>query len=81
MHEISVRGDTPEWDAMITRTGGRTTPQILINGEVIGGYNELAVLNAEGILDAKLGLETSRERATLVFRVWRAWRSTPGRRE
>ena len=65
VHEISVSGGTPEWDAMITRTGGRTTPQLLINGEVIGGYNELAVLNAQGILDDKLGLEHSGERETL----------------
>jgi alkyl hydroperoxide reductase subunit F len=50
---------------MITRTGGRTTPQILINDEVIGGYNELAVLNAQGILDDKLGLEYRGERETL----------------
>ena len=50
---------------MIARTGGRTTPQLLINGEVIGGYNELAVLNAQGTLDEKLGLQISAERATL----------------
>ena len=65
VHEISMSGDTPEWDAMITRTGGRTTPQILINDEVIGGYDELAVLNAQGILDDKLGLEHRGERETL----------------
>jgi alkyl hydroperoxide reductase subunit F len=50
---------------MIARTGGRTTPQILIDGEVIGGYDELAVLNAQGILDAKLGLESGAVPATL----------------
>jgi alkyl hydroperoxide reductase subunit F len=65
VHEILVSGDTPEWDAMTTRTGGRTTPQILINQEVIGGYNELAVLNAQGVLDAKLGLESQGARDTL----------------
>ena len=41
VHEIFVSGDTPEWDAMTARTGGRTTPQILINEEVIGGYDGL----------------------------------------
>ena len=55
--EIIVTGDTPGWDAMIERTGGRTTPQIIIDGEVIGGYTELAAINAQGILDEKLGLE------------------------
>lgn len=65
VEEIFVSGDTPEWDAMIARTGGRTTPQILINDEVVGGYDELAVLNAQGILDDKLGLESSGVREVL----------------
>lgn len=65
VHEIMVSGGTPAWDAMIARTGGRTTPQILIDGEVIGGYDELAVLNARGLLDAKLGLPSSRAHTTL----------------
>ena len=50
---------------MTARTGGRTTPQILINEEVIGGYDELAVLNAQGVLDEKLGLPSSGVRETL----------------
>lgn len=50
---------------MIERTGGRTTPQILIDDEVIGGYDELAVLNAQGMLDEKLGLESSAARELL----------------
>jgi alkyl hydroperoxide reductase subunit F len=65
VHEIVVSGGTPAWDAMTARTGGRTTPQILIDGEVIGGYNELAVLNARGELDAKLGLARSAPQAVL----------------
>jgi alkyl hydroperoxide reductase subunit F len=65
VHDIMVSGDTPEWDAMIARTGGRTTPQILIDNEVIGGYDELAVLNARGLLDAKLGLASSAAPTTL----------------
>jgi len=65
VHEILVSGDTPEWDVMTARTGGRTTPQILINEEVIGGYDELAVLNAQGVLDEKLGLPSSGVRETL----------------
>jgi alkyl hydroperoxide reductase subunit F len=60
-----VSGNTPEWDAMTARTGGRTTPQILIDGEVIGGYDELAVLNARGLLDTRLGLASSGAPATL----------------
>ena len=65
VHDITVSGGTPEWDTMTARTGGRTTPQILINGEIIGGYDELAVLNARGLLDDKLGLASSGTRDTL----------------
>lgn len=56
VQEIIVTGGTSGWDEMMARTGGRTTPQILIDGETIGGYDELAVLNAQGLLDKKLGL-------------------------
>ena len=65
VREILVSGGTAEWDAMIARTGGRTTPQILIDGAVIGGYNELAVLNAQGLLDAKLGISSQETRHVL----------------
>jgi alkyl hydroperoxide reductase subunit F len=65
VHDITVSGGTPAWDAMTARTGGRTTPQILINGEIIGGYDELAVLNARGLLDDRLGLPSSGARDTL----------------
>jgi glutaredoxin 3 len=42
---------------MIQRAGGRTTvPQIFINGEYIGGSDELVALDRAGQLDAKLGL-------------------------
>ena len=60
VHERLVSGGTPEWDAMTARTGGRTTLQILINDQVIGGYDELAVLNAQGILDEKLAWKAAR---------------------
>ncbi len=38
------------------RSGGRrTVPQIFIDGEAIGGSDELAAIEASGELDAKLG--------------------------
>ena len=40
--------------AMMKRTGQRTVPQIYINGEHIGGYDDLASLNHAGKLDALL---------------------------
>jgi len=40
--------------AMMEKTGRRTVPQIYINGEHIGGYDELAELNLDGKLEALL---------------------------
>ena len=39
---------------MMEKTGRRTVPQIYINGEHVGGYDELAELNHEGKLDRML---------------------------
>ena len=42
---------------MIERAGGRTTvPQIFIDGEHVGGCDELYALDDEGTLDTLLGL-------------------------
>ena len=40
--------------AMMEKTGRRTVPQIYINGEYVGGFDELASLNHAGVLDALL---------------------------
>ncbi len=40
--------------AMMEKTGRRTVPQIYINGEHVGGYDDLAALNHAGKLDALL---------------------------
>ena len=40
--------------AMVEKTGQRTVPQIYIDGEHIGGYDDLALLNHAGKLDALL---------------------------
>jgi glutaredoxin 3 len=41
---------------MVRRAGGRTSvPQIFIDGEHIGGSDELSALDRNGELDAKLG--------------------------
>jgi len=54
--EIDI-ADEPERRAeMIRRAGGRTTvPQIFINGEHIGGCDDLVALDRAGKLDPKLG--------------------------
>jgi glutaredoxin 3 len=44
-------------DEMIRRSGGRrTVPQIFIDGEHIGGSDDLAALDRAGGLDPKLGI-------------------------
>ena len=40
--------------AMMEKTGRRTVPQIFINGDHVGGYDDLAELNLDGKLDALL---------------------------
>lgn len=40
--------------AMMEKTGRRTVPQIYINGEHVGGYDELASLDHDGQLDKLL---------------------------
>lgn len=52
-HEIDV-SDDDEFDALVERTGWKTVPQIFIENEMIGGFNELAALDREGKLDEKL---------------------------
>jgi glutaredoxin 3 len=41
-------------DEMVQRTGRRTVPQIYINGEHVGGYDDMAALDQAGELDKML---------------------------
>ena len=40
--------------AMMEKTGRRTVPQIYINGEHVGGYDDLVLLDHDGKLDELL---------------------------
>jgi glutaredoxin 3 len=43
-------------DEMVARSGGRrTVPQIFIDGDGIGGSDELYMLESQGDLDRRLG--------------------------
>ena len=54
---IDIIEDTSKRDEMLARAGGRTSvPQIFIDGEHIGGFDDLYALDRAGKLDAKLGL-------------------------
>jgi glutaredoxin 3 len=53
--EIDVSGDAALREKMIELSGGRrTVPEIFINGKIVGGYDELRALEAEGELDPLL---------------------------
>jgi glutaredoxin 3 len=57
--EIDIVEEPARRAEMIRRAGGRSTvPQIFINGEHIGGSDELVALDRAGGLDAKLGVVT-----------------------
>ena len=52
--EINVSGDHDTRDWLVKVTGRRTVPQIFINDEPIGGYDDMRALDANGELDKKL---------------------------
>ncbi|MDP8235987.1 MAG: glutaredoxin 3 [Candidatus Erginobacter occultus] len=52
---LDITSDRKLEREMIERSGRRTVPQIFIDGEGIGGYDDLARLNAAGELDRILG--------------------------
>ena len=52
--EISLDDDPAFRQKLFDLTGGWTVPQILIDGEPIGGYTELWRLDRDGRLDALL---------------------------
>jgi glutaredoxin 3 len=56
--DIDLMEEPRRRDEMIRRAGGRTSvPQIFIDGEHIGGSDELVALDRAGGLDQKLGLD------------------------
>lgn len=62
---VDTTGDhaTRRW--LVDATGGRTTvPQIFIDGQSIGGYDELKALDRRGDLDRLLAGETVEHSST-----------------
>ena len=54
--DIDIEAEPERRAEMIRRAGGRSSvPQIFIDGEHIGGSDELAALDRAGRLDAMLG--------------------------
>ena len=54
IEKIRVDLDPAERDAMIHRTGRRTVPQIYIGQTHVGGFDDLAALDRQGLLDPLL---------------------------
>lgn len=53
---IDVTGDDAARDALVQKSGGRkTVPQIFIDGQPIGGFDDLVALDRAGKLDSLLG--------------------------
>jgi len=55
--EISLDEEPGRRAEMVERAhGGRTVPQIFINGEHVGGSDDIHALDRAGKLDTKLGI-------------------------
>jgi alkyl hydroperoxide reductase subunit F len=63
--EIDITADRAQEQEMIERSNRRTVPQIFIDGESIGGYDDLASVNASGELDQRLGLSSDIDLTTI----------------
>ncbi|MGH7280965.1 MAG: glutaredoxin 3 [Polyangiaceae bacterium] len=52
--EVDVTNDPDKRDWLVKTTGKRTVPQIFINEQAIGGFDELAALERQGKLTAMI---------------------------
>jgi glutaredoxin 3 len=57
--EIDVTSDFEAREWLVRETGRRTVPQIFIDGESIGGFDELRVLDARGRLAGRVNDEAT----------------------
>jgi glutaredoxin 3 len=57
--EIDVSGDEQKRAWLVTATGRRTVPQIFINNQPIGGFDDMAALDRKGELDRMLAAPSS----------------------
>ena len=54
--DIDVTDDLDREREMIERSGKKTVPQIFVNGDLVGGFDELEALDAHGQLDELIGV-------------------------
>ncbi len=67
--EIDVTHDAALQAEMMERSGRRTVPQIFIDGRHIGGFDDLAALDAAGELDGLLGAKAPQQEQARHHRV------------
>jgi glutaredoxin 3 len=56
--EIPVDHDRARMTEMVERSGRHTVPQIFIDDFHVGGYDDMALLDMDGELDERLGLDS-----------------------
>ena len=64
--EIRVDMDRDKMTEMMQRSNRRTVPQIFIDNFHVGGYDDMAALDAQGKLDGLLGLSPQPEVSALA---------------
>ena len=52
----SVDGDPAQRSAMTERSGRTSVPQIFVDGRALGGFDDIAALDADDELDSLLGI-------------------------
>ncbi|MDC7705835.1 glutaredoxin 3 [Vogesella indigofera] len=57
INKVNIEQSVSLRDEMILRSGRRTVPQIFINGQHLGGFDDLARLEQSGELAPMLGLK------------------------
>lgn len=57
VEEVSVSDNPEKMQEMMTKSGKRSVPQIFVNGNAIGGFDELYQLEQSGDLDQLLSQE------------------------
>lgn len=57
--EIEAKPQTEAWNEMFRLTGSAAVPQVVVDGEPLGGYMDILFMEASGVLYEKLGLTES----------------------
>jgi glutaredoxin len=52
--EVNLAGDPTAFVDLAQRTGMMTLPQVMIDGQLVGGYQETAAAEESGLLDELL---------------------------